>query len=145
MSPVSATEAIRRVAALWGPARKPAVAVDPDALPSLLRLDPSTGDEAKQRLQGLLSEVDVRWEGPVEGRAQMRWPSEARCQRSPPLLVITARDVVVFENQRPDEAHAALHGLARARELRPRAIWIGPAPVPDGWTPLSPERLVERA
>jgi len=144
MEPATASETIRRVAQAWGPAHPRPEALEHGDLPSLLRLDPSTGEEAREHLSEILSEVGVALEGLVEGRAQLDWPSEARCKRRPPLLVITARHVVLFERERPDEAWLALHGLARARELSPVAVWLGGSPVPEGWRPMHIKRLLER-
>ena len=144
MEPAPASEAIRRIAALWGPVRQRSVPLASE-LPSLLRLDPSTGDEGKARLRRVLDALRVPWEGLVEGRAQMQWPSDGRSTLQPPLLVLTGRHAVVFENRAPALTLAALHSLAGARGLTPRAVWVGPLPVPDGFERLEAETLVEQA
>ncbi len=144
MDLVTASETIRRVAQAWGPARPKPEAMH-GGLPSLLRLDPSTGEDARERLSELLGELGLGLEGAVEGRAQLNWPSEARCKRRPPLLVITGRHVVLFERERADEAWLALHGLARARGLSPVAVWVGSSTAPDGWRHMNIDRLLERA
>lgn len=144
MEPAPASEAIRRIAALWGPVRAPSTDSGTE-LPSLLRLDPSTGEDGKERLRRVLEALRVPWEGLVEGRAQMRWPSDGRSTRQPPLLVLTGRHAVVFENDAPALTLAALNSLAGARGLTPRAVWVGALPVPDGFERLEPDILVEQA
>ena len=145
MEAVPVSEVIRRVAALWGPVRRPPERLEVDELPPLIRLDPCTGPEARTRLDALMARIGVRLEGPVEARPQLVWPSEARCRRSPPLLVLDAGHAVVFEREAPDEAWLALQAVAATRKLRPTAVWLGGGPVPEGWVPMALDQLLEQA
>lgn len=143
--PVS--EAIAHIAALWGPVRKPLD--QPEAsergLPSLIRLDPTTGSEARERLDALMARVGVCLEGTVEARPQLVWPSDARSRREPPLLVLDSRHAVVFEREGAPEAWIALQAVAGTRGLSPKAVWLGGHPVPEGWVALSLDELLELA